>query len=329
MEGYLKDGLLTSSFCSPVRAFFNDADLIMKGKRSMAIFEGAGVAMITPMKANGEINYDKMAEFIDYQVDNGTDAIIVCGTTGEASTLSEKEHLDAIEFTVSHVNKRIPVIAGTGSNCTESAVFLSQEAQSVGVDGLLVVTPYYNKATQKGLIAHYTTIAKSVDLPIIMYNVPSRTGCNILPETAVTLAKTVDNIVGIKEATGNISQAAKLMSLADGCIDMYSGNDDQIVPILSLGGKGVISVLSNVAPKKTHDIVAEYLAGNVEASRKLQLEAIELIDALFCEVNPIPVKHALNLMGMEVGPLRMPLSPMEDKNLEPLKNALKNYGLLK
>ncbi|MCI6021859.1 MAG: 4-hydroxy-tetrahydrodipicolinate synthase, partial [[Bacteroides] pectinophilus] len=230
----------------------------------MAIFEGAGVAMITPMKANGEINYDKMAEFIDYQVDNGTDAIIVCGTTGEASTLSEKEHLDAIEFTVSHVNKRIPVIAGTGSNCTESAVFLSQEAQSVGVDGLLVVTPYYNKATQKGLIAHYTTIAKSVDLPIIMYNVPSRTGCNILPETAVTLAKTVDNIVGIKEATGNISQAAKLMSLADGCIDMYSGNDDQIVPILSLGGKGVISVLSNVAPKKTHDIVAEYLAGNVE-----------------------------------------------------------------
>ena len=224
----------------------------MKGKRSMAIFEGAGVAMITPMKANGEINYDKMAEFIDYQVDNGTDAIIVCGTTGEASTLSEKEHLDAIEFTVSHVNKRIPVIAGTGSNCTESAVFLSQEAQSVGVDGLLVVTPYYNKATQKGLIAHYTTIAKSVDLPIIMYNVPSRTGCNILPETAVTLAKTVDNIVGIKEATGNISQAAKLMSLADGCIDMYSGNDDQIVPILSLGGKGVISVLSNVAPKKTH-----------------------------------------------------------------------------
>ena len=217
----------------------------------------------------------------------------------------------------------------SGSNCTESAVFLSQEAQSVGVDGLLVVTPYYNKATQKGLIAHYTTIAKSVDLPIIMYNVPSRTGCNILPETAVTLAKTVDNIVGIKEATGNISQAAKLMSLADGCIDMYSGNDDQIVPILSLGGKGVISVLSNVAPKKTHDIVAEYLAGNVEASRKLQLEAIELIDALFCEVNPIPVKHALNLMGMEVGPLRMPLSPMEDKNLETLKNALKNYGLLK
>lgn len=295
----------------------------------MAVFEGAGVAMITPMKADGSVNYDKMAEFIDFQIENHTDAIIVCGTTGEASTLNDKEHLEAIEFTVSHVNKRIPVIAGTGSNCTESAVFLSKEAQSAGVDGLLVVTPYYNKATQKGLIAHYTTIAKAVDLPIIMYNVPSRTGCNILPQTAVKLAREVDNIVGMKEATGDISQAAKLMALADGCIDMYSGNDNQIVPLMSLGGKGVISVLSNVAPKQTHDIVAEYLAGNVDNSRKLQLEAIELIDALFCEVNPIPVKHALNLMGFEVGPLRMPLSPMEDKNIETLTTALKNYGLLK
>ena len=295
----------------------------------MAVFEGAGVAMITPMKADGSVNYDKMAEFIDFQIENHTDAIIVCGTTGEASTLNDKEHLEAIEFTVSHVNKRIPVIAGTGSNCTESAVFLSKEAQSAGVDGLLVVTPYYNKATQKGLIAHYTTIAKAVDLPIIMYNVPSRTGCNILPQTAVKLAREVDNIVGMKDATGDISQAAKLMALADGCIDMYSGNDNQIVPLMSLGGKGVISVLSNVAPKQTHDIVAEYLAGNVDNSRKLQLEAIELIDALFCEVNPIPVKHALNLMGFEVGPLRMPLSPMEDKNIETLTTALKNYGLLK
>ena len=299
-----------------------------KGRIRMAVFTGAGVAIATPFDENYNIDYESFGKFIDFQVENKTDAIIVCGTSGEASTLSHEEHIAAIRYCVNRVNKRIPVIAGTGSNCTESAVFLSQEAQSVGVDGLLVVTPYYNKATQKGLIAHYTTIAKSVDLPIIMYNVPSRTGCNILPETAVTLAKTVDNIVGIKEATGNISQAAKLMSLADGCIDMYSGNDDQIVPILSLGGKGVISVLSNVAPKKTHYIVAEYLAGNVEASRKLQLEAIELIDALFCEVNPIPVKHALNLMGMEVGPLRMPLSPMEDKNLETLKNAMKNYGIL-
>lgn len=294
----------------------------------MALFEGAGVAMITPMKADGSVNYDKMAEFIDFQIENHTDAIIVCGTTGEASTLNDKEHLEAIEFTVKHVNKRIPVIAGTGSNCTESAVFLSKEAQKAGADGLLVVTPYYNKATQKGLIAHYTAIAKAVDVPIIMYNVPSRTGCNILPQTAVKLAKEVDNIVGMKEATGDISQAAKLMALADGCIDMYSGNDNQIVPLMSLGGKGVISVLSNVAPKQTHDIVAEYLAGNVDNSRKLQLEAIELIDALFCEVNPIPVKHALNLMGFDVGPLRMPLSPMEEKNIEVLKAALKNYGLL-
>lgn len=294
----------------------------------MAIFKGTGVAIVTPMYEDGKVNYEKLEEILEDQIANSTDAIVICGTTGESSTLTHGEHLQTIKFTIDKVNKRVPVIAGTGSNCTETAIMMSKEAASYGADALLIVTPYYNKATQKGLIAHYTTIAKSVDLPIIMYNVPSRTGCNILPETAVTLAKTVDNIVGIKEATGNISQAAKLMSLADGCIDMYSGNDDQIVPILSLGGKGVISVLSNVAPKKTHDIVAEYLAGNVEASRKLQLEAIELIDALFCEVNPIPVKHALNLMGMEVGPLRMPLSPMEDKNLETLKNALKNYGLL-
>lgn len=295
----------------------------------MAIFKGTGVAIVTPMHEDGKVNYEKLEEILEDQIANSTDAIVICGTTGESSTLTHGEHLQTIKFTIDKVNKRVPVIAGTGSNCTETAIMMSKEAASYGADALLIVTPYYNKATQKGLIAHYTTIAKSVDLPIIMYNVPSRTGCNILPETAVTLAKTVDNIVGIKEATGNISQAAKLMSLADGCIDMYSGNDDQIVPILSLGGKGVISVLSNVAPKKTHDIVAEYLAGNVETSRKLQLEAIELIDALFCEVNPIPVKHALNLMGMEVGPLRMPLSPMEDKNLETLKNALKNYGLLK
>lgn len=294
----------------------------------MALFEGAGVAMITPMNVDGSVNYDKMAEFIDFQIENHTDAIIVCGTTGEASTLNDKEHLEAIEFTVSHVNKRIPVIAGTGSNCTESAVFLSKEAQRAGADGLLVVTPYYNKATQNGLIAHYMAIAKAVDLPVIMYNVPSRTGCNILPQTAVKLAKEADNIVGMKEATGDISQAAKLMALADGCIDMYSGNDNQIVPLMSLGAKGVISVLSNVAPKQTHDIAAEYLAGNVEKSRRLQLDAIELVDALFCEVNPIPVKHALNIMGFDVGPLRMPLSPMEEKNMETLRTALKNYGLL-
>lgn len=295
----------------------------------MAIFKGAGVAIVTPMTETGAVNYDKLSEILDFQINNGTDSIIICGTTGEASTLTHEEHLEAIRFTVEKVNKRVPVIAGTGSNCTETAIYLSQQAEKDGADGLLVVTPYYNKATQAGLIEHYTMIAKSVDLPIIMYNVPGRTGCNILPQTAVTLAKNVDNIVGIKEATGNISQCAKLMALAEGCIDMYSGNDDQIVPIMSLGGCGVISVLSNIAPKKTHDIVAKYLEGDVAGSLKLQLEAIELIDALFCEVNPIPVKHAMNLMGMEVGPLRRPLSPMEPANLEKLKNAMKNYGLIK
>ncbi|MGN0513629.1 MAG: 4-hydroxy-tetrahydrodipicolinate synthase [Lachnospiraceae bacterium] len=295
----------------------------------MAIFKGAGVAIVTPMTETGAVNYDKLSEILDFQINNGTDSIIICGTTGEASTLTHEEHLEAIRFTVEKVNKRVPVIAGTGSNCTETAIYLSQQAEKDGADGLLVVTPYYNKATQAGLIEHYTMIAKSVDLPIIMYNVPGRTGCNILPQTAVTLAKNVDNIVGIKEATGNISQCAKLMALAEGCIDMYSGNDDQIVPIMSLGGCGVISVLSNIAPKKTHDIVAKYLEGDVAGSLKLQLEAIELIDALFCEVNPIPVKHAMNLMGMGVGPLRRPLSPMEPANLEKLKNAMKNYGLIK
>jgi 4-hydroxy-tetrahydrodipicolinate synthase len=295
----------------------------------MAIFKGAGVAIITPFHADGSVNYDKLGEILDYQVENGTDAIIICGTTGEASTLTHEEHLECIRYTVEKINKRIPVIAGTGSNCTETAVYLSTEAAKYGADGLLVVTPYYNKATQNGLYEHYLEIAKSVDLPIIMYNVPSRTGCNILPATAVKIAKAADNIVGIKEATGNISQAAKLMALADGCIDLYSGNDDQIVPLMSLGGCGVISVLSNVAPRQTHDIVAKYLEGDVKTAAKLQLEAIDLIEALFCEVNPIPVKHALNLMGMEVGPLRRPLSPMEPQNLERLKNAMTAYGILK
>ena len=294
----------------------------------MSIFTGAGVAIITPMYEDGTINYDKLGELLDYQIDNSTDAIVICGTTGEASTLTHEEHLDAIRFTADYVKKRIPVIAGTGSNCTETAIYLSKEAQKAGVDGLLVVTPYYNKATQKGLIAHYEAIAKSVDLPIIMYNVPSRTGCNIQPETAVTLAKNVENIVGIKAATGNMAQETKLMQLADGCIDMYSGEDGLIVPLMSIGAKGVISVLSNIAPKQTHDICAKFFAGDIEGSRKMQFEALELVDALFCEVNPIPVKHALNLMGMEVGPLRMPLSPMEPANLERLKKAMTAYGIL-
>ena len=294
----------------------------------MAIFKGAAVAIVTPFFDNGEINYPKLAELLDYQIANGTDAIVICGTTGESSTLSHEEHLEAIRFTVEHVAKRVPVIAGTGSNCTETAIYLSQEAEKYGADALLVVTPYYNKATQKGLIAHYTAVAESVSLPVIMYNVPSRTGCNIQPETAVALAKNVKNIVGIKEASGNISQVAKLMQLADGCIELYSGNDDQVVPMLALGGKGVISVLSNVAPKQTHDMCAEFFKGNIEASRRIQLKAMPLIEALFSEVNPIPVKAALNLMGKNVGEPRLPLTVMEPQHQEVLKKAMQDFGIL-
>lgn len=293
----------------------------------MAIFKGAGVAIVTPFTSDNQVDYDKLGELIDFQVENGTDCIIICGTTGEASTLTHEEHLDCIRYAVKKTAGRIPVVAGTGSNCTETAIYLSQEAEKAGADGLLLVTPYYNKATQNGLIKHFTAIANSVKLPIILYNVPSRTGCNILPETAVALAKNVENIVGIKEACGNISQVAKLAALADGAIDIYSGNDDQIVPVLSLGGIGVISVLSNVAPQQTHDIVAEYLAGNVAKSTKMQLDAIPMCDALFCEVNPIPVKAALNMMGFEVGTLRAPLTEMEPQNQEKLKKAMVNYGI--
>lgn len=294
----------------------------------MSVFTGAGVAIITPMKANGEVNYEKLGEFIDYQIENSTDAIVICGTTGEASTLTHEEHIETIRFAADHVKKRVPVIAGTGSNCTETAVYLSQEAQKASVDACLVVTPYYNKATQKGLIKHYTTVAKSVDLPIIMYNVPGRTGCNIQPETAATLAKDVDNIVAIKAATGNMAQESKTMALAEGRLDMYSGEDGLIVPLMSIGAKGVISVLSNVAPQQTHDICAKFAEGKIEEARQLQFNALELVDALFCEVNPVPVKHALNLQGWDMGPLRMPLCEMEDANLERLRNAMIQYGIL-
>ena len=294
----------------------------------MSVFTGAGVAIITPMKANGEVNYEKLGEFIDYQIENSTDAIVICGTTGEASTLTHEEHIETIRFAADHVKKRVPVIAGTGSNCTETAVYLSQEAQKAGVDACLVVTPYYNKATQKGLIKHYTTVAKSVDLPIIMYNVPGRTGCNIQPETAATLAKDVDNIVAINAATGNMAQESKTMALAEGRLDMYSGEDGLIVPLMSIGAKGVISVLSNVAPQQTHDICAKFAEGKIEEARQLQFNALELVDALFCEVNPVPVKHALNLQGWDMGPLRMPLCEMEDANLERLRNAMIQYGIL-
>ncbi|MEE0862413.1 MAG: 4-hydroxy-tetrahydrodipicolinate synthase [Lachnospiraceae bacterium] len=295
----------------------------------MSIFTGAGVAIVTPMNQDGSVNYEVFANIIEDQIAGGTDCIIVCGTTGEASTLSHEEHLECIKFVVEKVNKRIPVVAGTGSNCTETAIYLSKEAEKYGVDGLLVVTPYYNKATQKGLIAHYKAINDAVNVPIILYNVPSRTGgCNILPETVMAICDVAPNVVAIKEASGNISQVAKLASLSKGRIDIYSGNDDQIVPLLSLGGKGVISVLSNVAPRQTHDIVAEYLAGNVEKSCQLQLDAIEVVEALFCEVNPIPVKAAMNLQGKNVGTLRMPLTDMEEKNVERLATAMRKYGIL-
>ena len=285
----------------------------------MAIFKGAGVAIITPMHEDGSVNYEKLEEILEFQIANSTDAVIICGTTGESSTMTHGEHLKTIKFAVDKVAKRVPVIAGTGSNCTETAIMMSKEAASYGVDALLVVTPYYNKATQKGLIAHYTAIANAVpETPIIMYNVPSRTGCNLQPATVAALVKNVKNIVGIKAASGDLSQIAKMMSMAGEDLELYSGNDDQILPIMSLGGLGVISVLSNVAPKQTHDIVMKFMEGDTREAARLQLEAIPLINALFCEVNPIPVKTAMNMMGMEVGPLRMPLCEMEESNKETL-----------
>ncbi len=294
----------------------------------MAVFTGAGVAIVTPFQENGDVDYGKFAELVEFQVKNGTDAIIVCGTTGEASTLTHEEHLDVIKFCVEKVAGRVPVVAGTGSNCTQTAVYLSKEVEKAGADAVLLVTPYYNKATQKGLYGHFKTIADSIRIPVILYNVPGRTGCNILPETVVKLCTEVENIVGVKEASGNISQVAKLMALADGKVDLYSGNDDQIVPLLSLGGKGVISVLSNVAPKETHEICAKFFAGDVAGSCALQLKALDLCSALFCEVNPIPVKKALNLMGMGAGTLRMPLSDMDEANVPKLEKALKDFGLV-
>lgn len=288
----------------------------------MAVFKGSGVAIVTPFKENYEVDYDKLGKLIDFQIESGTDSIIICGTTGEASTLTHEEHLECIRYAVNKVNKRVPVIAGTGSNCTATAVYLSKEAESYGADALLVVTPYYNKATQKGLVAHFTEVANSASLPIIMYNVPGRTGCNIIPATIAALVKDVKNIVGVKEASANIAQVADLMQLCGDSIDLYSGCDEMIVPVLSLGGVGVISVLANVAPRETHEMVEKFLEGDIIESRRLQLQYLPLINALFCEVNPIPVKEALNLMGFDVGPLRMPLTAMEPANRERLKKAL-------
>ncbi len=293
----------------------------------MAIFTGAGVAIVTPMYPDGKVNFDKLGELIEFQIANHTDSIIITGTTGEASTLTEDEHVECIRYAVDKVAKRIPVIAGTGSNCTQTAIYLTTEAEKAGADGALVVTPYYNKSTQKGLVQHFSMIAEHTSLPIVLYSVPSRTGVNIAPETVAALHHNCENIVAIKEASGNISQVADIMHLTQGDIDVYSGNDDQIVPILSLGGKGVISVLSNICPQETHDIVAKYLSGDVVGSRELQLKALPLIHALFCEVNPIPVKTALNLMGMEVGPLRLPMTPMEEANKARLIQAMKEFGV--
>ena len=287
----------------------------------MAIFSGAGIALITPMNDDGSVYYEKLRELLEFHVANKTDAIIICGTTGEASTLSDEEHLECIRFACEVINKRIPVIAGTGSNCTQSAIELSKEAEKSGVDGLLLVTPYYNKATQNGLKAHYKAIAKEVNVPIILYNVPSRTGTRLAPQTVVDLCHEVPNIVGVKDATGDISEVAELMSLAKGTVDVYSGNDDQIVPVLS--------VLSNILPKETHDMVASYLEGDVAKSCEMQLKYFDLVKALFCEVNPIPVKKALNLMGMEVGSLRLPLTEMEDANAKRLEEEMRKAGVIK
>ena len=289
------------------------------------LFEGSGVALVTPFK-DGKVNYEKMGDLIEWHIENKTDAIIVCGTTGESATMTDKERKSTIKFVVDKVNKRIPVIAGSGSNNTAYSIELSKYCQEVGADGLLIVTPYYNKATQNGLIKHYTAIADSVDLPIILYNVPGRTGVNITPATVEKLSK-IENIVAIKEASGNISQVAEIARLCGEDFAIYSGNDDQIVPILSLGGIGVISVLANVLPKETHDIVEKYLSGDVEESRKLQLSLNELVNSLFIEVNPIPVKAAMNLMGMEVGELRLPLTDISEQNLEVLKNNMVKAGI--
>lgn len=294
----------------------------------MSIFKGSGVAIVTPMKEDGSVNYGKLEELVKEQVANETDAIIICGTTGESATLTTEEHTECIKTTVAAAGKKIPVIAGCGCNNTAHAEELARNARVAGADALLTVTPYYNKATQKGLKEYFTRVAAAGELPMILYNVPSRTGCNILPQTAADLAKEVENIVAIKDAAGNISQTMKTAQLAGEYLDIYSGNDDQIIPILSAGGIGVISVLANVAPQQTHQMVMEYLNGDRKKALKMQLDAIPLIEALFCEVNPIPVKTALNLMGKQVGGFRSPMCAMEESNVTILEKALKEYGLL-
>ena len=294
----------------------------------MSIFTGAGLALITPMNEDGSINFDEMEKIVNDQIAAGTDAVVVCGTTGEASTMTHEEHIETIRACVGMVKKRVPVIAGSGSNCTETAVYLSKEAQKAGADGLLIVSPYYNKATQNGLKKHFTEVAKSVDIPVLLYNIQGRTGVNIAPKTIADLVKEVDNIVGVKEASGDLSQIADIFALTQGDIDLYSGNDDQIVPIVALGGKGVISVLSHVAPKETHDMVMKLLEGDVKSAAELQIKYLPLIRALFSEVNPIPVKAAMNLMGYQAGPLRMPLTEMEEAHKNVLREEMKKVGII-
>ena len=294
----------------------------------MSIFTGAGVALVTPFKEDLSVDYDQLEKFIDFQIDNGTDSIVICGTSGEASTMSHDEHIEVVAACVSHVNKRVPVIAGAGANCTEEALQLGKRAQQVGADGLLVVTPYYNKATQKGLEEYYATIGHAVDIPIVMYNVPGRTGTNIQPQTAARITKNVENVVAIKEASGNIGQVAELAALTHGELDIYSGNDDQVLPLLSLGGKGVISVLSNVAPRETHDMVMKFLEGDVQGSMELQLKYMDVIHKLFCEVNPIPAKRAVAELGYCRDLMRRPLTEMEEDHAQQMIKAMKEAGIL-
>ena len=294
----------------------------------MSIFTGAGVALVTPFKEDLSVDYDQLEKFIDFQINNGTDSIVICGTSGEASTMSHDEQIEVVSACVSHVNGRVPVIAGAGANCTDEALNLAKRSEKAGADGLLVVTPYYNKATQKGLEEYYTTVGNSVDIPIIMYNVPGRTGTNIQPATAVKIAKSVDNIVAIKEASGDIGQVATLAALADGCLDIYSGNDDQVVPLLALGGKGVISVLSNVAPRETHDMVMKFLEGDVKGSLDIQLKYMDVIHNLFSEVNPIPAKRAVAEMGYCKNIVRRPLTEIEEDHAQVLIQSMKEAGIL-
>ena len=291
------------------------------------IFKGSAVALVTPFDENGNVNFDKIKELVDFQIENGTDAIVACGTTGEASTMNDEEHLAAIKAIIDAADKRVPVIAGTGGNDTAHSIYLSQEAEKLGADALLIITPYYNKANKSGLRKHFVSIANSVKLPIILYNVPSRTKVNIPPALVADLARNVDNIVALKEACGDLAQVAEVCRLVPDDFAVYSGNDDSILPLLSLGGSGVISVLANVCPRETHDLVAKFFEGDIEGSRKLQLGMKPLIDALFIEVNPVPVKTALNLLGFNVGDLRLPLAEMEEEDLEVLKRELVNWGL--